>query len=812
MLKNYIAFAVFTIAVVGGWVLLRTVVFPPPKPVEVKKAEEPLAKKEPEIKPKEEPKLPNVEDKNPKPVDDNPKIDDKKIDDKPDKVEQKAKPRPPEKYETFTLGDDASSFLKVTVTTRGAGVENMWLPKFEAADWMGRPVPDKKLELVRLDPIQPSFRMYHYADPAAKNPLFGLGEANWSVDKPLAVDDSGWSITFATTVPGRDDLKIRKTYHLSKSDYHLGMSLNIQDTRPAIAVGGDKLKRSFRYQLTGAHGLPIEGEWYTNPAYMRNSMIGVVDNAGNLFRTMEDANRIAIKEGGDRVSAASGFVQYAAVTNQYFASAIVADPDQHGGDWKRTRMIEWARPTLESTEKKSTFEDFTAETAPDGTRVAKFLIEGKPTEVRLLPRAVEHVAALKLKRRDPCVLSTYKDPETNRLIGAWMRAGNTPHPYFDDITVRCQSEELKLEPGETVTHKFLIYNGPVKIRLLGQFQGTDAVDAKLVDKYMYTANLRTFTDYHSEWWGGEIFSKIGWTDLLIFCTNLMHTMLYWLHFVVGGNWGLTILLLTVVVRGCMYPISRRQALMSQKMQELGPELKKLQEKYKDDKTASAQATFELYRKHKINPVGAGCLPLLLQMPIFLGLYYALQESVQFRLANFLWIQNLAAPDMLFYWGESNLPILDWLTSTNNLGSMMYLGPYLNLLPIFAAGLMLMQQKLLAPPPTNEEQEMQQKTMQIMMGVMALFFYKVAAGLCLYFIASSLWGVCERKLLPKKKLATAAAAAAPVPNNSSPTKGTMSARDRKKAERREKAEKAEEPTLSNRLKKWWKDLLDSASKK
>jgi YidC/Oxa1 family membrane protein insertase len=263
----------------------------------------------------------------------------------------------------------------------------------------------------------------------------------------------------------------------------------------------------------------------------------------------------------------------------------------------------------------------------------------------------------------------------------------------------------------------------------------------------------------------------------------------------------------------MFPISRRQALMSQKMQELGPELKKLQEKHKDDNAAKAQATFELYRKHKINPVGAGCLPVLLQMPIFLGLYYALQESVHFRLASFLWIRNLAAPDMLFYWGESNLPVLEWLTNTNNLGSMMYLGPYLNLLPIFAAGLMLMQQKLLAPPPTNEEQEMQQKTMQIMMGVMALFFYKVAAGLCLYFIASSLWGVCERKLLPKKKLAAAGAPVAevPVPAKNS-LKGNMSARDRKKADRREKAEKAEEPTFWNWLKKWWTDLLDSASKK
>jgi YidC/Oxa1 family membrane protein insertase len=797
MLKNYFTFAVFAVAVLGGWYYLRTFVFPaPPRPAEVKKIEEPQAKDEP------------------KPKDENPKDDDKKK--PPLKVEAKDEPKPAikpaEKGETFTLGDDATSFLKVTVTTRGAGVESLWLPKFEAADWMGRPVRDRKLELIRTDPVQPSFRMYHYANAGDDNPKFGLGQKNWAVDTPLSVDESGWSITFATTVPGRDDLQLRKTYRLSKGDYHLGVTLEIHDTRAPGAAGDEKKeKRSFRYQFTGAHGLPIEGEWYTNPANMRNSMIAVVDKAGYVDRRMEDANRIAIKEGGERVSAASGYVQYAAVVNQHFASAIVVDPDQDDGDWKRTQIFKWARPTLETTEAKAIYDDFVGDAAPDGTRVALFLLDGVPTEVRLLPRAVEHVTALKLKRRDPCVLSTYKDPETKQLIGAWMRAGSVPRTYFDDITVRCMSDELKLDPGETVTHKFLLYHGPVKIRLLGQFQADEAVEPALVDKYMQKMNLRTFTDFHSEWWGGEIFARIGWTDLLIFCTNVMHTLLFWLHFLVFRNWGLTILLLTVVVRGCMFPISRKQALMSQKMQQLAPELKKVQEKYKDDKTAQGQATFELYRKHKINPAG-GCLPLFLQMPIFLGLYYALQESVQFRLANFLWIQNLAAPDMFFYWGQSNLPVLEWLTGPDNLGSMIYLGPYLNLLPIFAAGLMLVQQKLLAPPPTNEEQEMQQKTMQIMMGVMALFFYKVAAGLCLYFIASSVWGVCERKMLPKKKPATAEAMAAAPTALAKGSSKPVSARDRRKAERREKAEKAEDPSLSDRLKKWWKELLDSASKK
>src|SRR6516165_1450798 len=102
-------------------------------------------------------------------------------------------------------------------------------------------------------------------------------------------------------------------------------------------------------------------------------------------------------------------------------------------------------------------------------------------------------------------------------------------------------------------------------------------------------------------------------------------------------------------------VLRRQATLSIKMQELSPEVKKVQEKYKSDPQARNRAVMELYRKHGVNPLG-GCLTLLLQLPVFMGLYYALQESIHFRLAGFLWMDNLAAPDMLLWWGES-IPII-----------------------------------------------------------------------------------------------------------------------------------------------------------
>jgi YidC/Oxa1 family membrane protein insertase len=249
-----------------------------------------------------------------------------------------------------------------------------------------------------------------------------------------------------------------------------------------------------------------------------------------------------------------------------------------------------------------------------------------------------------------------------------------------------------------------------------------------------------------------------WVSLLIFFTNLMHRVLWWMHSLVP-SYGLCILLLTVLVRGMMFPLSRKQAQMSMRMQALMPEIKKLQEKYKNDRQQLGMAQMELYRKHGVNPLGS-CWVLLLQMPIFLGLYYALQESIDFRLAEFLWIKNLAAPDMLFSW-TTKIP---WISRPEDYGSWLYLGPYFNLLPVIAVTLMIMQQKFLMPPPTDEQQEMQQKMMKYMMIFMGIVFYKVAAGLCIYFIISSLWGLAERQLLPKAK--PAAAAAPPSPGGSS----------------------------------------------
>ena len=97
----------------------------------------------------------------------------------------------------------------------------------------------------------------------------------------------------------------------------------------------------------------------------------------------------------------------------------------------------------------------------------------------------------------------------------------------------------------------------------------------------------------------------------------------------------------------MFPLGRKQARSAQKMQSLQPLLKELQDKFKDDKEKLTKETFALYKRHGVNPV-SGCLPALIQLPIFVGLWQALNTSFSLRHASFLWIRDLAAPDMLFH--------------------------------------------------------------------------------------------------------------------------------------------------------------------
>ena len=222
---------------------------------------------------------------------------------------------------------------------------------------------------------------------------------------------------------------------------------------------------------------------------------------------------------------------------------------------------------------------------------------------------------------------------------------------------------------------------------------------------------------------------LGWFSVV---SLGMLSLLHFFHKVLFLPYGLAIMLLTVVVRACLFPISKKIAKNQQRMKELQPKMEEIRTKYKDDKEKQAEAYREFMAKHGFNPL-AGCLPMFLQLPIFFGLYRALYASVDLRNAEFLWVENLAAPDQLFAL-PFVVPIVGW--------------NFFNLLPLLTVALFMAQQKLFMPPPTSEEQAMQYKMMNYFTLFLGFMFYRVPAGLCVYFIVSSLWGICERKLLEK----------------------------------------------------------------
>lgn len=251
----------------------------------------------------------------------------------------------------------------------------------------------------------------------------------------------------------------------------------------------------------------------------------------------------------------------------------------------------------------------------------------------------------------------------------------------------------------------------------------------------------------------ELLTQYGLQDCIYYgwfasISKILGVLLHWLSGV--GNYALAIILLTLIVRGCMFPLSRKAAVNAQRMQELAPEMKKINEKYKDDMEGKLKAQRELQQKVGLNPL-AGCLPMFIQLPIFLGLYRTLSVNIEMRQQPALsfsdWASNLAGPDKLAYWG-------DWLWDYLSGRGTGWLGPYFNVLPVIVVVLYLTQQKLFMPPATDEQTALTQKMMSVMTLMMGLFFFRVPAGLCIYFITSSAWGICERiivkRTLPDKK--------------------------------------------------------------
>ncbi len=265
----------------------------------------------------------------------------------------------------------------------------------------------------------------------------------------------------------------------------------------------------------------------------------------------------------------------------------------------------------------------------------------------------------------------------------------TINPLSDnELQLNIRAVTVNLTPGASAAFASLIFVGPEKSDLLAQYKS----GFEEIKRYYRFA----------------LFDAIA---------KIIDSILHAVHKVLP-NWGVCVILISMLIYGAMYPLTLRSMLSMRKMQELQPKIAALREKYRDNPQKMNIEVMDLYKKYKINPLG-GCLPMLLQMPVFIGLYQVLWRSVSFKGAHFLWIKDLSEPDRLFI-----LPF-----------SLPFLGNEINLLPILMIFVMAVQQKLTAKSmgAMDPAQMAQQKMMAVIMPVfLGAIFYHFASGLTLYF--------------------------------------------------------------------------------
>jgi YidC/Oxa1 family membrane protein insertase len=223
-------------------------------------------------------------------------------------------------------------------------------------------------------------------------------------------------------------------------------------------------------------------------------------------------------------------------------------------------------------------------------------------------------------------------------------------------------------------------------------------------------------------------------SFLVWLLGIFHAIFF--------DWGLAIIALVCVVRTILHPITKKSQVNMMKMGKMGPELERLKLKYKDDKEGLNRAMVQFYKEQGATPI-LGCLPMFLQMPIWIALYTALQTTFELRQSPFLqfgglkmtWIEDLAHPDRLFYFPDKAINLYFFHVDA------------FNVLPFLLAIVFWLQTKYTPKPPaTTPEQKQQQQMMQWMTLLFPVFLYNGPAGLNLYILTSTTIGIIESKII------------------------------------------------------------------
>jgi YidC/Oxa1 family membrane protein insertase len=222
----------------------------------------------------------------------------------------------------------------------------------------------------------------------------------------------------------------------------------------------------------------------------------------------------------------------------------------------------------------------------------------------------------------------------------------------------------------------------------------------------------------------------------------------WLHSALKISYGWAIIVITIIIKLAFWPLTQASTRSMKRLQALQPQMNAIREKYKDDPAKMNKKTMEFMREHKVSPLG-GCLPMLLQIPVFFGFFMMIQSAVELRGARFLWIGDLTHTDTLFV-----IPGLGFIPFFGIAG----VGLPFNLLPLLMGATMLWQSHLTPPSPGMDPT--QQKIMRYMPLMFLAFLYNYSAGLTLYWTVQNLLSILQT-YLTRTAPEPAAVAKAPV---------------------------------------------------
>ena len=283
--------------------------------------------------------------------------------------------------------------------------------------------------------------------------------------------------------------------------------------------------------------------------------------------------------------------------------------------------------------------------------------------------------------------TTLMAPLTAKATGVWGRHFDveySPAQKLQAVEGALGMPGFQLQPGQKSSARFEIYAGPKLYHRLAQLSHNEA---EVMDFGMF---------------------KIVCQFLL----NFMNLLNSWLH-----DYGLAILALTTIIKLTLWPIQNKANRSMRQMAALSPKMQELREKYKDDPTRMNQEVMKLYKQYGINPVG-GCLPMMIQIPIFFGLFKMLGQAVELRNAKFLWVKDLSQPDTV-----AHLPILGWP---------------INIIPLCMAATQIW---LMAMTPKTGDPT--QRRIAMFMPLIFLFIcYNFAAALALYYTAQNLFSILQ----------------------------------------------------------------------